>query len=145
MGKVFLADVPDAKFQKIFTCASVASDTDAVVGSTGLVVGNDLSIQRVWYQPWADQATQGTATTSATYRRINLYNGGTAGTAVTIMASVNITASIASRGSKAFSTTASNTASAGEILFFSALTVGGDNDDGTILQSGVLQVEYELL
>jgi len=145
MGKVFLADIPDAKFHKIFTCASIASDTDAEVASVGFIAPNDLSIQRVWYQPWADQATQGTATTSATYRRFQLCNGGTAGTSTTVIASVNITASIASRGSKAFSTTASNTASAGEILFFSALTVGGNNDDGTILQSGVLQVEYELL
>lgn len=145
MGKIFLADVPDAKFQKIFTCASVASTADGVVASAGFVCDNDISVQRVWYQPWADTCTTGTATSSATYRRINLCNGGTAGTTTTIMASCNITASVASRGTKAFATTASNTASGGEILFFSALTVGGDDDNCSTLQSGVIQLEYELL
>jgi len=146
MGKTFQADISDAWYHAIFTNASVASNSaNAVVASAGFICPDNLQVNRVWYQPWTDASVVGTATTSATYKRINLYNGATSGTGTTIMASCNITASIASRGSKAFATTASNTASGGEILYFSALTVGGTNDDGTILRAGVLQIEYELL
>ena len=146
MGKTFQADLVDAWYHQVFTNAGVASNgANAVIASAGFVVPDNLQVNRVWYQPWANAATKGTATTSATYKRVNLYNGGTAGTATTLMASCNITASIASRGSKAFATTASNTASGGEILYFSALTVGGTSDDGTELKAGVLQIEYELL
>jgi hypothetical protein len=145
MGKNFLADVPGNSFQKIFTAASVASNADGIVGTAALVAESNMKIKRAWFIPWADQATQGTATTSATYRRINILNGSTDGSGTAIIASCNITASIASRGSKAFATTANNTVSAGYMVYFSALTVGGTDNDGTILQAGVIQLEYELL
>ena len=145
MGKSFLADIPANSFQKVYTVESVASNADSVIGSAALVAQANLKLKRAWYIPWVDQGTIGTATTSATYRRIQICNGGTAGTATTIMASANIVASIASRGSKAFTTTSNNTASGGEMIYFSALTVGGNDDDGSTLQSGLIQVEYELL
>ena len=146
MGKTFLADIPGNLFQNVFTAASVASDgANAVVASAAFYAPNDIKLTRAWFVPWANQATVGTATTSATYKRLTICNGGTSGTGTTLMASCNLTASVASRGSKAFSTTASNTMSSGEMLYFSQLTVGGTDDDGTILQSGVLQIEYQLL
>jgi hypothetical protein len=146
MGKTFLADIPDNYAHQVFTNAGVASNgANAVIASAAFVAPNNLIVNRAWYMPWANAATKGTATTSATYKRINLLNGGTSGTGTTIIASCNLTASIASRGSKAFATTANNTVSAGYILYFSALTVGGTSDDGTQLQAGVLEIEYELL
>jgi len=146
MGKTYLADVPGNYFHINFTNASVASNGgNAVIASAAMVAPNDMKVTNAWFIPWADQSTKGTATTSATYKRITLVNGGTSGTGTAIMASCNLTASVASRGSKAFSTTASNTMSAGEMFYFSALTVGGTSNDGTTLQSGVLQVEYQLL
>jgi hypothetical protein len=146
MGKSFLADISGNSWQLNFTNASVASDgANAVIASQAFVAPADIKVKRAWFVPWADQATKGTATTSATYKRVNILNGGTSGTGTTIMASCNLTASVASRGSKAFATTANNTASGGEMLYFSALTVGGTSNDGTILRAGVLQIEYELL
>ena len=145
MGKTYQADVPGNYFHQVFTNASVASGTDALVASQAFIAPQNVKVKRVWFVPWADQATQGTATTSATYRRVNLLNGGTGGTGTTIIASCNITASVGSITSKAFTTTSNNTVTSGGILYFSALTVGGDDNDGTILQSGVLEVEYELL
>src|SRR4030065_59677 len=146
MGKTFLVGIPDNSFCRNFTAASVASDgSNAVVASAAFIAPNSIKVKNAWYIPWADAATVGTATTSATYRRINLLNGGTSGTGTTIVASCNMTASVASRGSKAFATTANNTLSSGQMLYFSQLTVGGTDDDGTVLQSGVLQIEYQLL
>ena len=146
MGKTFLADTPGNYFHVNFSNASVASNgADAVIASAAFVAPNNIKVTNVWFVPWADQSTKGTATTSATYKRINLLNGATSGTGTTIVASCNLTASVASRGSKAFSTTANNTLSSGQMLYFSALTVGGTSNDGTILQSGVLQIEYQLL
>jgi hypothetical protein len=146
MGKTFLADIPGNYFHQVFTNASVASNGgNAVVASACFVAPNNIEVKRAWYAPWANACTKGTATSSATYRRLTVVNGGSAGTGTTIMASANITASIASRGTKAFTTTANNTANSGEILYFSQATVGGTCDDTTELQSGVLQLEYELL
>jgi len=146
MGKTALADVIGNAFQANFTNAGVASNAaNAVVASAAFVAPNDIKVKQAWYIPWANACTKGTATTSATYKRVTLVNGGTSGTGTTLIASCNITASIASRGSKAFATTASNTASGGEMLYFSALTVGGTSDDGTELKTGILQIEYELL
>ena len=146
MGKTYQADIPGNYFHQVFTNAGVASNgANALIASAAFVTPNNVKVKRAWYIPWANAATKGTATTSATYKRINLLNGGTSGTGTTIVASCNITASVGSKTSKAFSTTSNNTVTSGGILYFSALTVGGTSDDGTALQAGVLQVEYELL
>jgi len=147
MGKTALADIIGNSFCKNFTVASVASDgAGAVVASAAFLAANSLKVKSAWYIPWADAATVGTATTSATYRRLTLRNGGTSGTSTTIVASANLVASVASRGSKGFTTTANNTLSSGQMLYFSQETIGGaDDDDGTVLQAGVLQIEYELI
>ena len=138
-------DIPGNFFHQVFTNASAASNANLLIASAGFVAPANIKIKRAWYQPWSNAATVGTATSSASYRRINLYNGGTAGTGTTIIASLNITASIASRGTKAFATTTNNTVAGGGVLFFSALTVGAATAEGTDLETGVLQVEYELI
>lgn len=105
-----------------------------------------LKILSVWNQNGAiAEATQGTATTSASYRRTNLVNGSTDGSGTTIMASLNQTASQATYSTRAFSLTSNVTAAAGEIIFASTLTVGAATADGTTQEAGNVFVSYSLL
>lgn len=93
----------------------------------------------------ADEATVGTATSSASYRRTTLNNGGSAGTATTILASLNATASQGSLGSRGFALVATPTASQGDVLYVSHLTVGAATANGTDAAACIYQVEYQLI
>jgi hypothetical protein len=144
MGKSFQADIPGNRLAKLIANASIASNgANGYVG--GFVAFAAMKIQSAWRLVLADEATQGTATTSASYRRHRLLNGGSAGTATTIMASLNQTASQGSLTTKAFSTTANNSASAGEVIWQDQLTVGGAANDGTIVAAGLTHIIFELL
>lgn len=147
MGDSYLADIPGNRFVAgLGSSAAIASNgAPAILGHSYFVANADLKIHNVWKVASANEATAGTAVSSASYRRFNLLNGGTAGTGTTIMASLNNTASTAAQGKKAFATTANNTAAAGAILYLSHLTVGAATADGTDAAVSVYQIEYELL
>lgn len=148
MGRSFLADIPGNFFvAPLGSHASVASNgAGALLVDCAFVAPANLKLLSAWRQVQADEASVGTATTTASYRRVSIVNGGAAGTGTTIMASSNGNgASVASLGTRAFATTANNTAAAGDILMASQLTVGGANDDATTLRAGKLWIAYELL
>lgn len=110
----------------------------------------DGRVKSVFWAPLnTAQATKGTATTSASYRRLELYNGGTVGTITTSanrIASLNITASIASSGFRAFqSVDTTVTFTASSLLYFSHTTVGAATADGTELQAGSFIFTWESL
>lgn len=93
----------------------------------------------------ASDVTKGTATTSASYRRINLIcNTAAAGSGTNIVASLNATASAASKVTRSFTTVAS-TVPAGGIVLASHLTVGADTADGTDLAASIIEIAYELV
>lgn len=131
------------------THASTASNgAGAVIQRFAPFGGAGVRIKEAYWSPTGgDQATHGTASTSASYRRLQVLNGGTAGTNTTnIIASLNITASIASLGTKAFtSVDTTNTVASNEIVYVSQLTVGGDDNEGTVLRAGSLSLTYELI
>lgn len=128
--------------------ASVASNgANARLGQ--FYVSRDIRVKSaVWMPTGANQATVGTATTSATYRRLELYNGGTSGTVTATasrIGSLNLTASLASLGSRGFTIDTTVTAASGSILYFSQSTVGGTDNDGTILAAGSISFVYETI
>lgn len=147
MGDSYLADIPGNRFvRSLGSSAAIASGgANAVIGQTYFVAEADLKIHSAWKIATANEVTVGTATSSASYRRFNLINGGSAGTGTTIMASLNNTASTAAGGSKAFATTANNTMSAGQIGYISQLTVGAATANGTDAAESVFAIAYELL
>jgi len=147
MGDSYLADIPGNRFSvALGSSAAIASNgANAVLGQSYFVAPADLKVHRVFKVATANEVTTGTAVSSASYRRFNLINGGSAGTGTAIMASLNNTASTAAGGSKGFATTANNTASAGQILYLSHLTVGAATADGTDAAASTFFAEYELL
>jgi hypothetical protein len=134
----------------VVTHASVASNgADAkIAGQIGPFGGNGIRVKAAWWTPTGtDQATKGTATTSASYKRLLMVNGGSAGTAVSpVIATWNLTASVASLSATAHtSIDSSATVASNEIIYFSALTVGAATADGTELRAGQFAFSYEAL
>ena len=148
MGKSFLADIPDNFFvAHLGSVAAVASNgAGAIIETAKFVAPANLLILSAWRcNISASDVTVGTATSSASYRRVNILNGGTAGSGTTIMASLNATASAASITTRAFATTANNTCTAGAIIYASHLTVGAATADGTDMAASTLHFAYRLL
>ena len=93
----------------------------------------------------ASDVTKGTATTSASYRRMTLVaNTAAAGTGTHIVASLNATASAASWDTRPF-TVAASTIPAGGVVRISHLTVGADTADGTDMAANTVAVAFELV
>jgi hypothetical protein len=148
VGKNRLADIPGNFFvAQLGTHAALASNgANAVLPATGFVAPADIKILSAWrHVNGAAEATVGTATSSASYRRFTILNGGIDGLGTTIIASVNNTASAAQWSTRAFTTTANNTVTQGNIIVASQLTVGAATADGTDAAQGVINIAYELL
>lgn len=151
MGQSFLADIPGNHFNAVLgTMAAIASGgANGRIASLGFVAPANLRLLSAWRQNLAaDEVTVGTATSSASYRRHLIYNGGAAGTGTStasIMASSNATASLGSNGARAFTVDTTVTASAGDILYCSQLTVGAATANGTDAAACVLQIAYALI
>jgi len=147
VGRNYLADIPGNFFMHQWTHASTASNGASIdPAQCKFVAPANLKVLSVWRVVDTNEATKGTATTSASYRGYYVYNGGTSGTATTAVASLAQTASQAASGSRALTTTANNTVSAGEILFFKiGASIGGASDDGTTAQAAAVLFAYELL
>ena len=147
MGKSPLADIPGNFFAlPVSSTAAIASGgANAVLAQSYFVAPANLAVLSVFRVATANEATVGTAVSSASYRRFNVVNGGSAGTGTTIMASQNNTASTAAGGSKAFATTANSTMAAGEIGYISHLTVGAATLDGTDAAASTFSLYFRLL
>lgn len=142
-----LGDIPGARFTEtnIVQNASVASGgANARLGQIG-PYPHDVRFRNLWWSPTgADQA----ATQSATYRRLSLFNGGTAGTVTATasrMASLNLSATQASLGAAAFAVDTTQTLASGQIAYFSQETVGGTDANGTVLAAGQFALAYEIV
>lgn len=146
MANTQLGDIPGARFHApaVVTHASAASSgANAYLGQFGPFQHNVRVRNVAWAATSADQGAN-----TASYRRLSLYNGGTAGTVTATasrIGSLNLSASQASRGTSAFTIDTTVTVASGAILYFSQETVGGLDATGTVLQAGTLAVAYEII
>lgn len=151
MGKSIFADAPALYGHGqilLGTVAAIASGgANARPGAVGFVAHHDMRLLSVWkHNLSASEVTVGTAVSSASYRRHMIRNGGTAGTATTILASLNATSSAASLGSRSFAiVNTAHTVSRGEIVYYDQITVGAATADGTDAAACAIQVAYQLL
>ena len=138
-----LGDIPGARFgSPIQTHASVASNgANARLGQVG-PFEYGIRVTSAWWTPTgADQA----GTSTASYRRITVINGGVSGTATAILASINLTATRASLAPVAMTVDTTATVAAGAALVFSQATVGAASATNTQLEAGQLNFSYEVL
>ena len=132
---------------RLGSMASLASNGgNAISGTTNFIAPASLKIISAWrMNQTKSDVPKGTATTSASYRRITLItNTAGAGTGTNIIASLNATASAASNVTRAFTTIAS-TVPAGAIIKASHLTVGAATADGTDMAESDIFFTYELV
>ncbi len=148
MGQSFLADIPGNFFvANLGSVAAIASNgANAKPAAVGFVAPANLRILSAWkHNLSANEVTAGTAISSASYRRHVIGNGGSAGTATTILASLNATASAEASAARAFAVDSTVTVSAGDIIHYSQLTVGAATADGTDAAACSLQIAYQLI
>ena len=132
---------------RLGSMASLASNGgDAISGTTNFIAPASLKIISAWrMNQTKSDVTKGTATTSASYRRVLLItNTAGAGTGANIIASQDATASAASNVTRAFTTIAS-TVPTGAIIKASHLTVGAATADGTDMAESDIFFTYELV
>jgi hypothetical protein len=147
MGKVPEGDIPGNRHHipNAATNTAVASGgANARIAQIG-PLAFDVRLRNLWWSPTgADQ----TSTQTATYRRLSLYNGGSAGTATASasrMGSINLSASQASLGAVAGVVDTTVTLASGQIAYFSQETVGGTDANGSVLAAGQFALAYEIL
>jgi hypothetical protein len=148
MGQSFLADIPGNFFlANLGTVAAIASNgANARPNPVGFVAPGNLRLLSVWkHNLSASEVTVGTATSSASYRRHRILNGGSAGSATTIMASLNATASAPASGARSFSVDTTVTAAAGDVIYYDQLTVGAATADGTDAAACGILAAYQLI
>lgn len=145
MASTALGDIPGNRFTiPCMTHASFASGgANARVGQAGPF---PFPI-RVRSAYWTATGADNTASSSVSYRRLTLVNGGTAGTGTVVAASLNLTATQASLLPRAMTIGAVGVATlaAGEVLVASQATVGGADANGTVLAAGQFAIDYEIL
>ena len=146
MAAVGLTEVI-AENQWFFTHPSVATSGASARFVPQFYVDRDTRIKRAYWMPLDQtQATIGSASASASYRRLSIYNGGTAGSVTATasrIASLNLTASVASFQSRAFAVDTTVTAASGSIIYFSQETISTTSNDATVLAAGMVHVIYE--
>jgi hypothetical protein len=151
MGKSMFADAPGNLYGhgiiNLGTVAAIASGgANARPNPVGFVAFHDMRLLSVWkHNLSASEVTVGTATSSASYRRHRILNGGTAGSATTIIASLNATSSAPASGARSFTVDTAVTIARGEVVYYDQLTVGAATADGTDSAACGIQAAYQLL
>lgn len=144
MGTNYMADIPENQYLLNFANASVPSNVACTPTTQIFVAPQPVQVLSVWWTPYANQFTKASDGT-ASYRTIQAINGSTDGTGTKVIASKALNTSHASLTPIAWSLTTDNTMAVSEILILSAITAGGDLDDGTIVAAGYTTVAYKVL
>lgn len=138
MGSTMLGDIPSGAIHgTVISHASVASNGAGAalrnIGAGIFRAPQNLTIVAAWWEP---TGADNSATTTGSYRRLSVINAGNDGTGTTVLASLNLTASLASNTTRALTLAATPTVSQGQVIAASHTTVGGDHANGTVLQAG---------
>lgn len=138
----------------LVTNAAVASNgANARVGG---FVPSTVYGGRIRSMTWIPEGADNSAASAVTYRQLAIYNGGTSGSGTATamrLASINLTATVASYGKAAgtvvYSATgasaASGTFAAGEVLYLNQITVGGTDATHSVLAAGRFEIEIEFI
>ena len=144
MASTPLGDIPGARFHIPYaaTHASVASNgANAKLAQIGPFEFPVAIRAAYWTPTGADQA----GTSTASYRRMTVRNGGASGTTTAILASLNLTATRASLAPVAMTVVATPTLAAGAVAVFSQETVGAASATNTQLEAGQFACAYEVI
>jgi hypothetical protein len=145
MGTTALGDLPSGGIAgPIVSHASVASDGGAAsygnIGAGNWRTPQAVRIDSAYWEPTG--ADQG-ASSTASYRALQLIDAGVDGLGTRVLASKNLQATIASNTLAAMTLITDPSVAAGHVVaFFSGPTVGGANATHTVLRAGQVHVNY---
>ena len=147
MGSTPQADVLNNRH---YFKADVASAASNAAGARSDIVGpfdQNIRVRALWYVPTQGDMDVSTATSTASYRRLRLHNGGAAYTGTltaSIIGSINLTSSLGSFEARAFGTVSTAiTLASGHTMYVSNVTIGAASANGTVLQAGRVIGSYE--
>ncbi len=133
-----------ANVRNLISHASVASDgANAIVGSIGancFRAPRAMQLESAWWEPTGADNTATPNTLS--YRRVTVLDAGPNGAGTTVLASLDLTASLASNTTRAFSLIATPTVPKGNVIAVQHATVGGAHSDGTVLRAGQFHLNW---
>jgi|SRR3972149_416492 len=140
-----IGDIPGGSLQGgVVSHASLASDGAAATYG-GAAIANK------WRAPqactivgayWEPHGADNDAANASSYRRLTVINGGAAAAGTTVLASLNLTASLASNTQRAMTLATNPTLSAGECIYASQTTIGGNHSAGTVTRAGTFRWDY---
>ncbi len=150
MAIMELGDIPSGSLAgAVISHASVASDgANATYGGA--------AVATKWRAPqactivgayWEPHGANSAAANASSYRDLKLINGGADATGTTVLASLSLTASLASNTQRAFTLVSNSSLStpvlaAGDVVYASQNTVGGAHSAGTVLVAGQFRFNY---
>lgn len=137
-------DIPGARFAMALaaTHASAASNGATARGGQFGPFGFGIRPTAAF---WCPTGADATGSSSATYRNVQIINGGTAGTGTTVVASLALSASLASLGQRAMVVDTTQTVASNEILYFKQVTVGSGDHANCVMPAGQVSLAYEIL
>lgn len=145
-----IGDIPDGSlYGDSISHASVASNgASATYGGAGAVgkwrAPQDCKVVAVY---WEAEGADSDANNTASYRTLSLIDGGADATGTASLASLALTATLASDTQRAFTLASSATQAypsidAGDTVYASQVTVGGAHATGTVLVAGSFRFYY---
>ena len=144
MGTTFLGDIQSgAVMGDEVSHASAASDganaAIRAIGANNWRAPQNITIVSAW---WEATGADSAAANASSYRTLQIINAGSSGTGTTALASLNLTASLGSNTQRAMTMAPTPSASTGEVIAASHLTVGGAHSAGTVLVAGNFRFAY---
>jgi hypothetical protein len=140
-----IGDIPGgAVAQVVISHASAASDGAgaALQGAGGAAKWRAPQACRIVGAWWEPHGADSDAANTLSYRNLTLVDGGAAAAGIATLASLALTASLGSNVQRALSLVASPTVDAGDVVYASHLTVGGNHSAGTVLVAGQFRFNY---
>lgn len=143
MGSTFLGDIPSGAIVGAqVSHASVASNGAAAsynnIGANTWRAPQNGRVVSAWWEPTGAD-TGGSST--ASYRTLSIINGSSDGTGTAVLASVNLTATLASNTTRALTLATTPTFAEGQVVF-AAQAATGTNATHTELVAGRFHVNW---
>lgn len=140
-----LGDIPEGTIDGgAISHASVASNgASATYGGAGVAVKWRAPVAcKLKAAYWEPNGADSDANNTASYRNLSLIDGGADATGTASLASLSLTATLASDTQRALTLAASPTLDAGDVVYASQTTVGGAHATGTLLVAGAFHFDY---
>ena len=146
MGTTAYGDLPSGAIAgPVISHASVASNgASASFNAIGANVWRAPQAGVIDNAHWEPTGADAAGTSAASFRTLTIRNGGSSGTGTTVLASLVLSASLASNTIRAFTVGSAATFAAGDVICAHQAATGTDAED-TVLVAGRFQANWRAI